>query len=96
MKKLIASILLMTSISGIAADVNVNVNPVFNFQPTITVSPTITNNNTNTNKTVVTVKNSDRYSDDVSKVKNIDIRPLLISLYRYSTSYISVYDSNFT
>ena len=77
MKKLIASILLMTSISGIAADVHVNVNPVFNFQPTITVSPTITNNNTNTNKTVVTVKNSDRYSDDVSKVKNVDIRPLL-------------------
>ena len=59
MKKLIASVLLMTSISGIAADVHVNVNPVFNFQPTITVSPTITNNNTNTNKTVVTVKNSD-------------------------------------
>ena len=77
MKKIIATLLLMTSISGIAADVNVNVNPVINFNPTITVSPTITNTNNNTNKTVVTVKNENRYSDDISKVKNVDIRPLL-------------------
>ena len=86
MKKILVALTLMTSISGIAGnhdhghEVNVNVNPVINFNPTITVSPTITNTNNNTNKTVVTVNNSDRYSDDVSKVKNVDIRPLLIEI----------------
>ena len=91
MKKFLVALTLMTSISGVAGHhghdhdhnhdhgktINVNVNPVINFNPTITVSPTITNTNNNTNKTVVTVKNNDRYSDDVSKVKNTDIRPLL-------------------
>ena len=91
MKKLLIALTLMTSISGIAGDhgheVNVNVNPVINFNPTITVSPTITNTNNNTNKTVVTVKNNDRYSDDISKVKNVDIRPLLKEIKKINEKF---------
>ena len=48
MKKLIATLILATSISGMAAT-NINVNPVINFNPNINVNPTITSNNDNTN-----------------------------------------------
>ena len=82
MKKLIAALILTTSISGIAAEVNVNVNPVINFNPTITVSPTITNTTTVT--TNIKVNNDGRYSDDVSKIKNKDIRPLIKEIKRLS------------
>ena len=77
MKKFLVALTLMTSISGFAGDVHVNVNPTINFNPTITVAPTITNTNNNTNTTNVKVNNAGRYSDDISKVKNVDIRPLL-------------------
>ena len=79
MKKLLSTIIAMTlTTSIVAAEINVNVNPVINFKPTITVSPTITNNNTVS--TVVKVNNAGRYSDDISKVKNADIRPLLMEI----------------
>ena len=83
MNKLLSTIVAMTMTTSLmAASINVNVNPVINFKPTITVSPTITN--TNTVSTIVKVNNGGRYADDVTKVKNVDIRPLLIEIKKLS------------
>ena len=80
MKKLIATLILATSISGMAAT-NINVNPVINFNPNINVNPTITSNNDNTN----TNTNDNKSSLKLDKLHSPDtatpeVRKVLIKL----------------